>query len=218
MMNKTLLIIPTHSEALRLLENTAYTTQKQAFFSLDDLSTDVLISGPGLPASVMRIAQHLQSRPDYHLLIMAGLAGSYHPHIKTGELVCVETEKTADIGFIDKQDFHPLTTQKDWESHYHKGVFINPFQTLRHETGLKNVSSNTVNVTNFNIKGKPDADIENMEGAGFFMIAADKTIPFLEIRAVSNYVNERNKSKWETESALTNLHAFLMDYLVTKKV
>ncbi|MEA3447565.1 MAG: hypothetical protein U9Q98_03825 [Bacteroidota bacterium] len=213
MTNKTLLIIPTYTEARMLLEKPNITVSQHSFYKPDDLSANILISGPGLPASMMSMALHLENNPGYHLIIMAGLAGSYSSKIKPGELVCVEAEKTADIGFLDKEKFHSLASEEDWKSFYHNGVLINTFQTLMHETGLKNVSSNTVNVTNFNIQGKPDADIENMEGAGFFMLAQEKTIPFLEIRAISNYVSERDKSKWETETALTNLHAYLMDYL-----
>ncbi|MDA3819179.1 MAG: hypothetical protein PF590_01700 [Candidatus Delongbacteria bacterium] len=218
MTNKTLLIIPTYTEARMLLEKPNITASQQSFYKLDDLSANLLISGPGLPASMMQIAQHLQSDNNYHLLMMAGLAGSYSSKIKPAELVCVEAEKTADIGYVHQNKFHALTSEKEWEPFYKKGVLINTFQTLCHETGLKNVSSNTVNVANFNIQGKPDADIENMEGAGFFMLAQEKAIPFLEIRAISNYVTERDKDKWKTEMALTNLHAFLMDYLTTKTV
>ncbi|MFO7878658.1 MAG: hypothetical protein R6V52_01295, partial [Bacteroidales bacterium] len=99
---------------------------------------------------------------------------------------------------------------------YRRGVLINEYQVLRHETGLPNVSSNTVNVNNLRLEGMPSADIENMEGAGFFMLAKEEKIPYLEIRAISNPVSERDVNKWETGIALGKLTWFLNKYLKRK--
>ncbi|MFO7790380.1 MAG: hypothetical protein ACQES1_00550 [Bacteroidota bacterium] len=215
-MNKILIIIPTYYEAREFLNKTGACKVNKNLFYIPDLSAHILICGPGMPASMLHTIKYLNQHPPYHLLIMAGLAGSYNTNIKLCDLVCVETEKTADIGYIHNQKFHCLTTEDEWESYYQKGVLVNSFQTLRHETGLKNVHSNTVNITNFAIQGKPDADIENMEGAGFFMLANEVNIPFLEIRAISNYVKERDKSKWKNTTALDNLHNYLISYLKNK--
>jgi futalosine hydrolase len=44
-----------------------------------------------------------------------------------------------------------------------------------------------------------------MEGATFFYICRGEKIPFLAIRAVSNYVEPRNRGKWNIPLALGNL-------------
>jgi futalosine hydrolase len=41
----------------------------------------------------------------------------------------------------------------------------------------------------------------------------DLTIPFIQIRAVSNYVGERDKSKWKTQEAIYNLNETLLEFL-----
>ncbi len=217
-MNNTLLIIPTYPEAHGLLKKTDTSVIDKNVFDMRELSTDMLICGPGLPACMMQLTQHLHKYNHYQMLVMAGIAGSYTDKLRPGEIVCVEMEKTADIGYIKDKKFHPLTSLDEWKKYYNKGVFINPYQNLIHETGLKNVISNTVNINNLDIPGIPESDIENMEGAGFFMIAHDNDIPFLEIRAISNMVRERNKITWKIDAALKNLHAFLNDYLKSKKI
>ena len=45
-----------------------------------------------------------------------------------------------------------------------------------------------------------------MEGASLHFIGRDLTIPFMQIRAVSNYVGERDKTKWKIDLAISNLH------------
>ncbi|NBO57344.1 MAG: hypothetical protein EBU73_00185 [Chitinophagia bacterium] len=44
--------------------------------------------------------------------------------------------------------------------------------------------------------------LESMEGAAFHYCCIMKNIPFIQIRGVSNYVGERNKSKWQIEASL----------------
>jgi futalosine hydrolase len=211
-MNNTLLIIPTLLEAEHILDSNLSVKQTENLYSLPALNTDLLICGPGLPVSMMRITQHLASENAYTLMLLAGIAGSYSDSFQAGDLLVVETEKFADIGYMYNGQFVPLTNSKTWKD-YRRGVLINEYQVLRHETGLKNVSANTVNLNNANLKGMPDADIENMEGAGFFLLAKEVNIPYLEIRSVSNPVTERNKKKWETNLALGKLTWFLNTYL-----
>jgi futalosine hydrolase len=48
---------------------------------------------------------------------------------------------------------------------------------------------------------KYQAGMENMEGAGVAHVALLYNKPFLEIRAASNYVGERDKRKWQLKKA-----------------
>jgi futalosine hydrolase len=58
---------------------------------------------------------------------------------------------------------------------------------------------------------KYEAGIETMEGAAFHYISLLERIPFLQIRAVSNWVGERDKRKWAMEPAITNLNIALKE-------
>jgi futalosine hydrolase len=60
---------------------------------------------------------------------------------------------------------------------------------------------------------KYKAQIESMEGAALHYIGRDLNIPFIQIRAVSNYVGERNKAKWKMQEAIYNLNETVIQYL-----
>ncbi|MBM3421485.1 MAG: hypothetical protein FJY11_10170, partial [Bacteroidetes bacterium] len=48
-------------------------------------------------------------------------------------------------------------------------------------------------------------DVETMEGASFFYICALEKIPFMAVRAVSNMIEERDRSNWDIPLALRSL-------------
>jgi futalosine hydrolase len=54
-----------------------------------------------------------------------------------------------------------------------------------------------------------------MEGAALHYMGRDLNIPFIQIRAVSNYVGERNKAKWKIKESIEQLEAYVLTYLAT---
>ena len=50
-----------------------------------------------------------------------------------------------------------------------------------------------------------NADSESMEGAAVFYVANQFKIPALQIRAISNYVEPRNRDNWKIKEALDAL-------------
>jgi futalosine hydrolase len=56
------------------------------------------------------------------------------------------------------------------------------------------------------IKNKYEPVIESMEGAALHYACLMEHIPFIQLRAVSNYVGERDKSKWKMIEAITVLN------------
>jgi futalosine hydrolase len=44
-----------------------------------------------------------------------------------------------------------------------------------------------------------------MEGAAFFYAANLLDVPSIQLRAISNYIEPRDRSKWEIKLALENL-------------
>jgi futalosine hydrolase len=53
---------------------------------------------------------------------------------------------------------------------------------------------------------KFDADVESMEGAALHYVCLQQQQSFLQLRGISNAVGERNKEKWATGEAVTNLN------------
>ena len=62
-------------------------------------------------------------------------------------------------------------------------------------------------------KEKFNADIETMEGAAIFYVCLLENIPFLQIRAISNYVEERNTANWNIPLAIKNLNNKLIEII-----
>ena len=80
---------------------------------------------------------------------------------------------------------------------------------------LPKVKANTVHSIRKSIMPhiKNNADVESMEGAAFFYVCLMSRIPFVQIRAISNYVGEQNKAKWEIDKSILNLNNKTLDIL-----
>ena len=52
-----------------------------------------------------------------------------------------------------------------------------------------------------------------MEGAAFFASCKRAGGDFIQIRAISNYVEKRDKSKWQMPLAIQNLNDFLINFV-----
>jgi futalosine hydrolase len=52
-----------------------------------------------------------------------------------------------------------------------------------------------------------------MEGAALHYVGSLTKTPFIQIRAVSNYVGERNKAKWKLKESVEQLEAYVITYL-----
>jgi futalosine hydrolase len=53
-------------------------------------------------------------------------------------------------------------------------------------------------------------DIESMEGAAFAYACAMHKLPYFQIRAISNYVERRNRESWNIPLAVKNLNDWLL--------
>ena len=85
---------------------------------------------------------------------------------------------------------------------------------------VKAITSNTVrgNAASIaRIQNISRADIESMEGAAFFFACLSEKIPCLQVRSVSNMVEERDKSRWSLDLALKNLNRILFDAITYGK-
>ncbi len=165
-----------------------------------------------MPASILNCSLHL-AKHQYSKIILAGIAGSFKQGIKIGETVNVKSETFADLGYFENDNLGNFFPLNDWNKDYGKGIIENPNTDLLNTCHLKQVSSNSVNICNIQINGVPNADIENMEGAGLFLLFNRLNLPFLEIRSISNHVRNRNKQAWDIPLALENLSKELINML-----
>ncbi len=52
-----------------------------------------------------------------------------------------------------------------------------------------------------------------MEGAAFFYACREAQVHYVQIRAVSNYVEKRNRDAWQIGLAIKNLNTFAAELL-----
>jgi futalosine hydrolase len=52
-----------------------------------------------------------------------------------------------------------------------------------------------------------------MEGASLHYVGRETGIPFIQIRSISNYVGERDKSKWLLKESIEGLNKVLLQYV-----
>lgn len=211
-MAKRLIIIPTGIEAAQILEKLDAEKYGDRLYSSPDKAIDIFICGAGMPASIMNTSLFLADK-SYDLVILAGIAGSFKDTIPIGELVDVKTENFADLGYSEQGEFGNFFHLKEWSESYMGGSVTNPNQQIMDAYPFKQVTSNSVNLCNVEKTGIPEADIENMEGAGLFLLFEKLNIPFLEIRAISNMVRDRNKANWNIPLAVENLTTELLNIL-----
>ena len=184
-----------------------------------------LVAGVGSISTAWAMKQWISENKKPDLAINAGIAGSYKDELAAGEVVMPVTDCFADAGIEDGDNFLTLSeaglTNAD-EFPFIKGYL---FADNRYSVLIKNllrpVSAITVNTatgseaTRARLLKKFSPDIETMEGAAFFYICSRESIPFLALRAISNKVETRNKSKWNIPFALDNLTGKLNEIILT---
>lgn len=190
----------------------AATRQEISLFNPIPSDIDILISGVGIPATVYHLQKKL-SETDYDGVIQAGFAGSYDHTIPLGETVLVAKDCFGDLGMEEKEIFTPLfeTTLgiKD-ESPFNKGWLENE-HALLFSKYYKKVNAITVNLVSDSKlllqqrKTTFNPDIETMEGAALHYVCLQEKISFLQVRTISNYAGERDKTKWMLQESVVHL-------------
>lgn len=179
------------------------------------LSIDVLITGVGLMHTAYFMGKVLASNT-YNLALQFGIAGSFRKEIALGMTVNVVEEVVADLGAEDKENFLDVTELRLLPSDqfpYNTGKLLNKTPDSAYGVSaikkVKGISVNKVHGYQYSIDktiSKYQPDIESMEGAAFFYACLMERVPFLQIRAISNYIEDRNKDLWNIPLAIDNLN------------
>ena len=185
----------------------------------DNDRVDVIISGCGILPLIYRYTRYLSSfaKPDH--VIQVGIAGSFDPIFKIGDVLEVRQEVIMDAGADDADgSFKDMFELGLW----HKGAF--PFDSDGRMTnddpmfghlpqvvgGTSGVASGYMPQLDRLRTHFPQVQVETMEGAPFFYVSLMQKLRFSQVRAVSNQVEARDKSKWDIPLAIKNLNTFLM--------
>jgi futalosine hydrolase len=185
------------------------------------LNVDLLITGVGLTATTYALTKQVSlKRPD--LVIQAGIAGSLEKKIKPGGVYLVSEDRVADEMVIEKKklltvydfglrkkDQYPY--QDEWLKNIHADlVSLSGLDTLR-SISVNQISADKKIIRLY--RKKYEASLETMEGAALHLVCLSEKIPFLQLRAVSNYAGERDKSKWKFGKSIRELNSSLSKLL-----
>lgn len=188
----------------------AYRELFQGYKGLDDsnIEVDFISTGVGITSTSYHLTKSLSiPERDYDLVINVGIAGTFSEKYSLGTVVRVTKEQFGDAGIENRLGFQTLFQFDVLDSNtvpFKDGALFAPYLNFEIENALASLPK-VSSITNRILPNESDCDIENMEGAAFFYVALMEKVPFLEIRAVSNMVGERDKTKWETQKALNNL-------------
>ena len=177
-------------------------------------------SGVGMLATAVSLTRLVwEEKPD--LVIQAGIAGCFDQSIPLGKVIIVNEEVLADMGVEEDGKWKDIFDLKLEKSSYHpfeKRKLPNPWLTKFNFLKLPEVNAITINEISTNkeriqeLIKKYNPTIESMEGAALHYVCREANIPFLQIRAVSNYVGDRDKKNWEIKLAISNLNQTLLKY------
>jgi futalosine hydrolase len=187
-------------------------------YTLKGNTIDLLIPGVGMLVTAYHMGRRL-SQVRYDAAINAGIAGSFRTDLPIGEVVevtedCVtELGAEGDSGMVSVFELG-LMDPDAWP--YRKGRLVNDLPVrVKALDKLRKVTGSTVNTIRGSAEGAQrareysSAAVETMEGAAFLYSCLSAKIPSLQIRAISNFVEERDKARWNVKLALQNLNSVL---------
>jgi len=174
----------------------------------------ILVTGVGMVNTAYGLGRCSDHGFDY--VINAGICGAFNRSLSLGEVVHVTSDLLSEMGAENDTAFmqyHELNLGGTNVYNYSPGKELAAMAGLKQ---VKGITVNKVHGSEASIK-QADAlfkpDVESMEGAAFFRACAHFTGGCLQLRAVSNYVEKRDKSKWNIPLAITNLNDLIIQLI-----
>ncbi len=182
-----------------------------------EINLTFLTTGIGIMATSVVLCGHFNNNK-YDFAINIGIAGAYLPLISLTDVVQVSSDTLAWLGVEDNADFIPASelalpgvvpvseTFKPYMPFYSKKIKTATALTVHTATG------STATVLK-NAEKYPMTEIETMEGASFYNACNMYNQPCMQLRAISNRVEPRNRANWKIPEALNNLTETTVQYI-----
>ncbi len=202
----------------RVLVITAVTAEREAVLRglHCDSRFDVLAAGVGPVPAAANTAKVLATA-EYGLVVSAGIGGGFPGKAEVGSLVVANEIIAADLGAETPEGFISL----DELGFAYNRIQVNNSivngvteallaARLPVNTGpvltVSTVTGTAESAVELAVR-VPGATAEAMEGYGVAFAASDRGLPVLELRAISNLVGPRDRTKWRIKEALDVLEA-----------
>jgi len=194
-----------------------------ALYTSDSHRSKVLFhqSGVGMLSSAVSLTSlMIDDKPDF--VIQTGIAGTFDTKLNLGKVVVIKDEMLGDMGVMEDnkwKDIFDLKLEKSSYPPFEKRKLSNPFLETFNLLKLPEVNAITINQITTGeermqqLIKKYDPTIESMEGAALHYVCREFNIPFIQLRAISNYVGERDKSNWKIQEAIENLNQTILRFI-----
>lgn len=189
-------------------------------FQIHNLEIDILISGIGILHTTYSLMNYLMYHQP-HAWIQMGIGGAFDSTLEIGNVYLIESEVLVDFGAQDKDGRILSQFQLGWigsdQFPYSNETLHCPYIPSEIifpiASGMTTIYSHgffeKIQQLNEGLHGQ----IENMEGASFFYVSLLKSIPFLSIRSISNYVSIRDTGNWNIPLAIDHLNQRIISFL-----
>jgi len=195
---------------------------KTGHYMLDKLDIEVVITGIGMVNTAFHLGKAV-SRKKFEFAVNAGIAGAYDTSVELGQVVNVTRENIAEFGTAEGDRFLSFfdTGLIDPDAFpFRSGYLLNEkwpdIPAIRVLPCLAGNTVNQIKTEQKKIAAWKDhypADAETMERAAFLYGCLFEGIPCVQIRSVSNHVQDNDKSLLQTELAIENLNKTLKKIL-----
>jgi futalosine hydrolase len=175
---------------------------------------DFLHTGIGMVAMTYALTRHL-SEYRYDLVVNIGVAGAIDPDLQLGTVVAISEDHFYELGAQDGDRF--LTFAEIGLPVQDRIVPENYF--LPAQLKFPSVAAVTVNTVHGEEKAietlrtRSAAAVESMEGAAFYYVCNGFGLRCLQLRAVSNRVERRNRDAWDLPLAVSRLSEAVLQVL-----
>lgn len=179
------------------------------------LEINFLITGVGMVATAYYLGKNLSN--GYDLALNIGICGSFNRNLEIGSIVNIYEDRFSELGAENGDSFLSL---EELELTGISKITNTKFQIsnsiIEMLPKVNGITVNTVHGNENSIKKavqKFHPIVESMEGAAFMFACENEELQYTQIRAVSNYVEPRNKEIWNIPLAIENLNTKTLEIL-----
>jgi futalosine hydrolase len=179
----------------------------------------LLTTGIGMVNAARQVSLAIaRQRPDCALQF--GVAGSFDPAVSLESLVQVRHDTFAELGADSPQGFLPLREigfpafQLNQQPVYNQ--MDNPHPSLAGLSEVRGITVHTVSGSTpliEEMRSRWQPQTESMEGAAFFQVCLEEEVPFHQVRAISNWVEPRNRAAWRMKEASEAAQNWVWEWL-----
>lgn len=168
-------------------------------------------------ATTYALTKQLQQKK-YDLIINVGIGGILNKKASLGTVYQVQNDKIFHFGAEDHEAFISIETLGFGTSAYPQVLppknLIFPAVPVAEGITVNKVHGRGESIEQLRLDYPSGNVIESMEGVAVFFVSNNEETPVLQFRAVSNYIEPRNRAAWQIGTAVANLNVFIQEIVL----